>query len=160
MELLCAVLVSLKDTPLDSLSKERRLEWRGWCKILCRQSSAFPSCWSTFGQQLMLFFRGRLPRTLMLRLLLLKKLQLVLKRCCKTLRPRSSRPFLPQLLPLPLQFLRRFIVGQSHALVFFVAQINMFILTRMHHECPKYHKILENDQNAPKTTITTREHLK
>ena len=50
MELLCAVLVSLKDTPLDSLSKERRLEWRGWCKILCRQSSAFPSCWSTFGQ--------------------------------------------------------------------------------------------------------------
>ena len=29
MELLCTVLVSLKNTPLDSLSEERLLEWRG-----------------------------------------------------------------------------------------------------------------------------------
>ena len=28
-------------------------------------------------------------------------------------------------------------------------------MTRMHHECPKYPKILKNDQNAPKTTSTT-----
>ena len=28
-------------------------------------------------------------------------------------------------------------------------------MTKMHHECPKYPKILENDQNAPKTTTTT-----
>ena len=29
MELLCAVLVSLRDSSMDSLSKERLLEWRG-----------------------------------------------------------------------------------------------------------------------------------
>ena len=29
MELLCAVLISLKDSLLDSLSKEKLLEWRG-----------------------------------------------------------------------------------------------------------------------------------
>ena len=28
-------------------------------------------------------------------------------------------------------------------------------MTKMHHECPKYLKIVENDQNAPKTTTTT-----
>ena len=26
----------------------------------------------------------------------------------------------------------------------------------MHHECPKYPKILENDQDAPKTTTTPK----
>ena len=29
MELLCAVLISLKDSSLESLSKEKLLEWRG-----------------------------------------------------------------------------------------------------------------------------------
>ena len=29
MELLCAVLISLKDSLLDSLSEEKLLEWRG-----------------------------------------------------------------------------------------------------------------------------------
>ena len=29
MELLCAVLISLRDSSLDSLSKEKLLEWRG-----------------------------------------------------------------------------------------------------------------------------------
>ena len=33
-------------------------------------------------------------------------------------------------------------------------------MTKMHHECPKYPKILENDQNAPKTTTTTPKILK
>ena len=33
-------------------------------------------------------------------------------------------------------------------------------MTKMHHECPKYPKILENDQNAPKTTTTTRNTFK
>ena len=28
-------------------------------------------------------------------------------------------------------------------------------MTKMHHECPKYPKILKNDQNAPKTMTKT-----
>ena len=28
-------------------------------------------------------------------------------------------------------------------------------MTKMHHECPKYPKILKNNQNAPRTTSTT-----
>lgn len=29
LELLCVVLISLKNTPLDSLSEERLIKWRG-----------------------------------------------------------------------------------------------------------------------------------
>jgi len=34
MELLCAVLISLRDSSLDSLSKEKLLEWRGVVQVL------------------------------------------------------------------------------------------------------------------------------
>ena len=33
-------------------------------------------------------------------------------------------------------------------------------MTKMHHECPKYPKTLENDQNAPKTTRAFQETIK
>ena len=33
-------------------------------------------------------------------------------------------------------------------------------MTTMYHKCPKDPKILENDQNAPKTTTTTPKNLK
>ena len=73
------------------------------------------------------FFRGKLPRTLMLRLLLLRKLWLVPRRCCRTWKPGDSRPSLPQLLPLLLQFPKKALCWLVSCLsIFFVIQIAYF----------------------------------
>ncbi|KAL0009105.1 hypothetical protein SO802_010607 [Lithocarpus litseifolius] len=73
MELLSAVLVSLKSTFLDSLSEERLLEWRGVVQDLME---------AKFNLSFLLeYLRGRFPRALIWKLLLLKGLWLVLIRC-------------------------------------------------------------------------------
>lgn len=49
MELLCIVLISLKDFSLDSLSEERLLEWRGVVQDLVEARFNLFFCWSTCG---------------------------------------------------------------------------------------------------------------
>ena len=74
MELLCAVLISLKGSSLDSLSEEKLLEWREVVQDLLEAKLACLSCWSTCVHWPTRYSRGKLPRALMLRLSLLRKL--------------------------------------------------------------------------------------
>ena len=83
MELLCAVLISLRDSSLDSLYEERLLEWRRVVQDLIKPSPICPFSWSTCDPQLTHYSRGRLLRILMLKSLLLRKFQLMLTRHCK-----------------------------------------------------------------------------
>ena len=74
MELLCVVLISLKGSSLDSLSEEKLLEWREVVQDLLEAKLACLSCWSTCVHWPTRYSRGKLPRALMLRLSLLRKL--------------------------------------------------------------------------------------
>ncbi|KAL4609801.1 hypothetical protein ACB092_08G006900 [Castanea dentata] len=62
MELLCAMLISLRNSSLDSLSEEKLLEWKGVLQDLLEAKFTQPSCWSICVYWPICYSRGRLSR--------------------------------------------------------------------------------------------------
>ena len=74
MELLCAVLISLRDSFLDSLSEERHLEWRGVVQDLIEAKFNLSFLLEYLCSLTHMLFQRLASKNVMLKLLLLRRL--------------------------------------------------------------------------------------